>query len=1069
MVPARLLDSLPQRPPTPPRDAHAERDVDDEVDEALEILRDSFEIEDALKLSSTRQSLVDTPAQSPHSAVDQPSISAGKAAKKVDFSPWNEYNRPSGDCSQGKTTPVKALPPSRQLKPRRSILKPFAPSPSPLSTPQSSADQAILCSSRQFDSFSDTMDAILQQMAAADRHLRLDAYAALLNSLKGERNSSEIEALNTHLPQLSDFLLRDLSAINPTTNTCDGSLIAQACKTLCGLMHISSVGESFQDEFCASIIRRCISVLEDQTMPKTIVSHFIFVLHEQNFSPRIITIERGQRIIDALQFIDERIKGNSIYGNRIYVYKRLSEQKPDLMVSRMEDWLEHLFHAMLSSVTDLRIRAIQAGTAIAIALGNSSEASMIVDALFKHEPPDSKSYGHFICDKLRDMLDRKLVTEGGNAAPNVEETRSVPQIWRVVILLLRSRRHRLEHWKYLKPWLNVIQGCFNSKDVQTRYQASLAWNAFVYVVMPERDASTTLMDTLKRPIVPFLMPKGNDKNSKLARKYGLGSYLNLLYYAFRPTVAPADKSHYWTTFVVEVLEKLAAKGNNDADTACNILIALFGGFESRMWNENRIHESPHIIRPQELPVLDPKWIRQNIKIVFDAVWPVLKLARWASSTHPITETPAFRMWSLLMTALQNAGSKEITASQELKDAISHLLNFLHLVSALEEDLLPGDTDSTPFEFFQLLTETAMRKVGPLHFSNHILRRGLSFTHQVTPTSSHSRSKSDALESPLEHLILLIANRQGDPGASKRALSLVHICLEAINGTQLQRTLLGGLASAFKSNWRHLQTDTACKIWPALAQLTATILEDSASTVIQEAPQLLEPGYRALLQMLRSGLYFGPHDEQGALHQLFNAVARIVQAEIGTGAKTLLVIRPLCKDIGSLIQSDNFIHRQNCVLLTAFLLRENYEYESDRNVRRAQKSLYGEASRPNRDVLPYELILNILPTIVGSAYNDVSLSEPQISRFLFQSLDWFMEQLPRTFVSKALSKLQGSIRQWVADPEHRLNYKSKQGESELHELRTVVSCTTARPTPILTKLDPRFIPTEARSHRIGWPM
>lgn len=1059
MVPSRLLDSLPQRPPTPPRDTNAEIDVDDVVDGALDILNDSFDIENALKRTSAHQSFVDTPAQSPSSAAEQqPTSSAVKAAaaKKVGFSPWNEYNRAAGDssCASGKTTPVKLLRPSRELKPRRSILKPFAPSPSPLSTPQSSADHAVLCSAREFDSFSDNMEAVVQQLAASDRHLRLDAYAALLRSLKGERSSSDVETLITHhLERLSDFLLRDLSAINPSTSAPDGTLVTQAVKALCALLQTSCIGDAFYDDFCASVIRRSIAVLEDPGMPKLIITHFIFLLHEQNFSSRIITVERAQRIIDALQFIDERVKGNSICGNRIFVYKRLAEQVPDVMIHRMTDWLEHLFHAMLSSVTDLRIRAIQAGTSIAIALGHSSEASITVDALFKHEGPNSKTYGHYVCERLRDMLERKLVAEDGHASANVDESRSVPQIWRVVILLLRSRRHRVEHWKYLKAWLNVIQGCFNSKDMQTRYQANLAWNAFVYVVMPNDDASTNLLDTLKRPIVPQLTPKGNDKNSRYARKYGLGSYLNLLYYSFRPTASPADKARHWTTFVVEVLGKLAAKGNNDADTACNVLVALFGGFEPRIWTENRIHESPQLMTLYELPVLDPKWIRQNIKIVFDAVWPLLKLSRWSSTAHPVTETPAFKMWTQLMATLQQAGSKEITASQELKETISQLLNLLHSVSTLETELTGIDgSDCIPFELFQNLTLTAIERIGPLYFCSHILRKGSAPNFEVTATSSHAPSKPESLESPLEHLVVWIASHQSDANAFDRSRALIHVCLSQIKGIQAQRTCLGGLASSLKANRQNLRVNIARRLWLDVASLTCESLGPSVSSPIEETPQLLEPGYRAILQVLRSGLYglyAGTRDDSGPLRQLWVSTAKAIQAELGPGAKTLHLVQPLYRDISSLVQSKDPIILRNCLIYTAFLLKDGYEHESDRNIKRAQKALRGEATTAHRSISPYDLLLDLMPNVIASADNDDLLTRPEALVYLFESLASFMENLPRHLVSKALSKLQACMRKWVESTPRKPKRSLTPAEPDHRELRKAVSCFSSRPSKVLT--------------------
>lgn len=1018
MVSSRLLDTLQPRPPTPPRN------LDADIDAALDFLDDSFETERALRFIPPKAS-VETPQQTPQSSVEQPSSSSAKQAKKVNFSPWTDYNKAARAPKPVEyASSVQALPPSRELKPRKSILKPRASLSSPASkVPGSTISPEKPLSAHHFNSFTDMLEAVLHQLASEQRDYKQDAYITLLGTLRAYKNIPDISALKTKLDLLCQIILRDMFAPNNSISAPGTNMLVHACKLLGALMRLPSLEGCFDDDFYSAVLRKSIITLEDHSTPKAAVSQFLFLLTEQKFPARVFTVERAQRLLDLLQGIERRIRNNGIVGLRLVIYQRLVEQIPDLMVLRISEWLEDLCHGMLSSIPEIRCRAIDAATNIGILLGGNLDASKALVNLFNKESEDEPSYGDYFGKRLLAMLSQGTKS-AANAEPDHLQERDVPKICAAVVLFLRSQRSKLDHWRHMKLWVDVFQHCFNSPDLDTKFQTSIAWNRLVYTVMPTKDTTPGIVNLLRRPLLSQVSRDGRGKDHRARRKYTLGSYCNLLYYSFRPAASSVDWTFLWTEYVETILGQLSSKPNSDADYACKILMGLFGGFENKFWNENRAHQTPLLVSAEELPALDTKWIRQQTGVILQLVKRVLKNAQWNLDAETFEKAPVCQMWRALITAIAEAGSKEIQATKELKGAIADFTGFFHDIWMQRKDSLGSQTQF--IIRFSFLLRTTVHKLGPTHFSDQRLKKTAQSHFEVAPTPSQSNRGSGSPDSPLGHLLtLLITTQDMDDAAQVRALArtLMQSCLESKNGRHVQRELLGGCAATL-DNHGALNLPMARTIWVDLAEMATRKLMDFSgpvSPIPVGGSQQLERGYRMLRQVVQAGCHLSSETDQDIARDFLGVFKDVIKREMGPGGITLVLTDHLYKDIQTRVKSQPEENLGYILSFAAIPLAWLDLNAPLRETKLAWKMLHTDSpkTRWSNDFNPFEQIFQTIALLLERIHSLRTLPTASVTLF-FANLEIFLKNIPQHLRALCVKEVQTSFALWLRDPENCLD-------------------------------------------------
>lgn len=338
---ALFLDSLSARPPTPPRETESA------IEEALQYLDDSFAT--TTKPSPRRASghLLDTtPDQSPASSAEQQENATGKTKKKVGFTGWGTTYHVSPQYNQiGRvhtSSPLRPLPSLSSSKPRKSILKAHSSPLQPIASPDIQPRKAFCAT--DFDTLGDMFEEAVRLLASQPREIRLEVYMGLLGTLKtfDDVPEFEFEALRQKLGLLTQFIRRDCNDFNIPNNAVDTVLASQAMKVLMVLLQIANLSDSIDNEFAISLIDRSTSIFELPDPPKGLLNHYMFLMHEQHFKPRIMTVDRAEKILAALKNIEDRVTGNGVVAHRLLIYQKFLKQARSAMIAKTSDWIEHM-------------------------------------------------------------------------------------------------------------------------------------------------------------------------------------------------------------------------------------------------------------------------------------------------------------------------------------------------------------------------------------------------------------------------------------------------------------------------------------------------------------------------------------------------------------------------------------------------------------------------------------------------------------------------------------------------------------------------------------------------------
>ncbi|KAL9635150.1 MAG: hypothetical protein Q9164_003648 [Protoblastenia rupestris] len=636
---ARPLAPFLRRPPTPPKERTSKLSEDNGFQNGL-IIHHSL----------------DTPDESPSSSIEYFKTTSERARKKVGFSGWTQFHRPPSNTNKSyDSDDLRSLPPSRDCKSSKSILKP-------------SADYAALDGINALLTFDNSnlpamLRSAIQHLSSDSRSSHLDAYGSLLACLSTYEDVPNAGDLAGGVAEITGHIRRDVSTRTLGDGSMDIQLATQALKLVTVFLCTPSLAVNIPDDFRSFIVEQSFGCLENENVPKILVSHYMHLLERQKFGPKIMTAERAKRLLLALDSITTRVKGNRIIGHRLMIYQRLLSQAKSVMAFEVERWIDHLVAGLLSTIKDIRARAIPFGIEAGLQLGAMQIVSKACLDVFNRKSPEGEKVVDRLCSRLTEMMGPK------------DEAVHVAQIWSVAILFLRSHQEQIERWEHLRAWLIIIQRCFNHGDAQVKFQAYLAWNRFMFAINIGTTTAESVANMLKQPLVTQLERNRNDKfneKSKLPKQIARSSYCTLLYYALRPSATHAQLDQYWDLYVVDMIPKSFALDNHDINHACDILSALLSnGGQYRIWDQNRANLNGPV-KPEELPSLDSKWVRSRVGKIMQVFDKLFSLADWQLDSD--REAPLILSWRSFMSALGQASSKEIKVSTDTADAVAQILN-----------------------------------------------------------------------------------------------------------------------------------------------------------------------------------------------------------------------------------------------------------------------------------------------------------------------------------------------------------------------------------------------------------
>lgn len=945
--------------------------------------------------------------------------------KKVGWSEKYDYKDPPKIITDKKilfAQAVSPLTPSAERKATKSILKPHhVPGSTHLIEPFGGNDKTLTSTPLILDAR--MLESISKQLAGKDRSSRLDAYMTLSGALKACDNVPDRKALSDKMDLILQFIKRDINAKHES-GAFDIQLSKEALVLTSSFLHKKSISDMLTPDFSGYLVDYALKNLEKPGLTKEIARHLMFIIAQQKFSARIMTAERVTKLVSALHKVEDIVQGKSIIEQRINIYRTFLRQSRNHMISNL-DWLEDLLSDMLSSYPNIRSAAIAFGEEAGLDLGTESKVSSKLMEIFRGVDGRDVKYGDFCAERLRKMVARK---PPGPA----------PRIWAVVILFLRARPQQVEHWAFIKPWLDVIKVCFNSGDQETRIATNLAWNRMVFVIGQDEKVSSNMMHTLSQPLIGQLQRKDVRKVSNsenLYRKSTLSSICNLLYYSIKPNATSAQLDVFWDSYISELIGKSLtpadytenlASAEQDLSDACSILRGLFDSRTHRFWTSTRAINDNHVTAT-ELPGLDPRWLRKSAPRVFKVLSPIMELLYW---DFAFPQSKISLLWVTYITSISSAAAKEVKTSNDTMACLAFLFGTLYKIWQKGPDGLhspaPNRKDEANFfASFKVLVTTVISGLGVLPFTERLLSMGQRDSFIVVATPSHRPGKiKGEVRSPLHHLFLLLAS--ASPG-SKYDLNFLEMAEAILTPFFEARRLSKGKMDLVKDLLEILPTDNIefCgALWTILAKFATAAInlrDETAVTSLIHDTRPLGGEYRSVARILEVGISLSPREPLEGWKDLFQAMVISATTDSGHGGRAIVVVEPIAKTLTSKWQPDNECcdnKAEYCQILVA-----QASYPKDRQaLDAARKRLWGSATAgPKIHIFdPYLHFYDYTSRCLKYCYTELLSSHESSICNLLVELEALLVRCPKALFAEAVVYLQDGILCWIRDEEVKLH-------------------------------------------------
>jgi hypothetical protein len=981
------LGPLSARPPTPPKAASRSlpHDEKDRPDDSPAVFR--------------------TPGDSPLPGSGSTGAPSTRTSKKVNFSLSPKYIRPPSFANSGvKSRPdVKSLTPSNECRPTKSILK-TTQSPVPAALPNLPPNTP--------ESFAMFLESVTQQLAGESVSSRLDAYMQFFGTLMAYEGVPGEREMSGKVGLISQFIQRDLSRNPGNHGPLETNLATQALKLSAVLVGYHDIPALLPDDFKVFIVDHAISCLEDDKTPKSVLIHWMSILSSQNFPAKIMTNARITRILSLLHDLTERVSGSSIVSQRLSIYQRVLGQSKSTFVSQSALWMEHLVHGLLNHKKDIRRQAISLGFEASMTVGpNLTLSKNLQDVLDRPLDEDRKLVSE-VCDRLLKMT--RLSDNGVH----------VPQVWSVVLLLLRKKNWSINKWEHFRRWVLVLQTCFNRNELAIKAQAMLGWNRFVFAIGPNETTSRNILEMLRKPILSQIARKTQDKNASQPTQLVLSSYYNLLYYAFRPSASHSHLDAVWEEYVSvpasDIFPSVPVLCDRFSEALCNLLWSSHG----KVWVENKAMETNKFLDPEELPSIDCIWIRSRITSVLEVFESIFKSSVWVDDA--IDKSNIATAWISLANALSHASSKEITPSPESMQAVSRILGLLQRIWTAGPPSLNAVQDDHMDSFFDRFRFLSTTIISSLPFTERLLLKTTDDAFQVanTPTHHHSRENSN-LVSPVVHFLQLISNRHDVSEPSSSYLHLVDGSLEAAcsskasRGSRLELLRQYTELCSTEDDSRFGDAKFSQVVWKAAARLAAESLRFFAVQSARERDEPVLRDYENIVKILSTGLKF-PSDFL-TWNRLLYSFVLVAKSERGDLEIPALVIEPVAESVMRLCAEGG-------CLPAAALARHALpvpNYQGSLNVEESEPSSSAHPSGNRQTDFPHRL-MEMVDKILRVSYDCFDFSEAGGVADLLESLTSFLRSGVLAFRCRALECLQGPLALWLKDEVRRLNGESGDG-------------------------------------------
>lgn len=1010
---SRTLESLPPRPPTPPRDSQQSTN------------RPSL----FNRIFSKSLGAQTPPNLSPGSATAAASSPSERANRRVAWSASTDYrDHEEPPKNPNAINPKLRLIPSSadRQQPQKSILK------------QDNGDAVnrhidfhIQPNAHTPETFATMLESVAKQLAGDDRLSRIDAYMSLSDVLKATNQIPDEEALRNKMGLLAQFMRRDILA-QTAEGEVDKVLVNNALTLLASLLWKN---EQFPQEFAIFVLEHTITSFERATVPKDVVKHLMFIIGQQNFSPKIVTTDRATRLLHSTYLIQEKYNGKSIALGRLSVYKKLLQQAKAMMIAPTNTlWLKHVFEDMLNPVKNVRAPVLSFGFEAALQLGTEKQGSRAFTELFESPYDETSTYADYYHGRLLRMLQSK-------GESTSLENAAVPRIWSIMIIFLRYKPAQLDKWEFWPSYLHVLQKCFNSSDPEVKAQANLAWNRLVFASQPDDNAEKRRLN--RQLLQPFLgqlhaKRKSTSKNSKETFQITVSSACNLLYYALRPSASHTSHDLLWDLYVPPLIQQLSdtdsAEDSQNGTATCegsNQAIAILHALlnptprAKQPWRVDRAMNDERM-RFDELSPIDPKWVRSNSQRVLAVLQPLLKRRFKDLSAD---QSRLKDLWKGYLLSIAAAAAKEVITSHETMSCIAHIYTMAHAFWQQRpcHDIITQEGQSTAFldSFVYLLTEM-VKVLGMLPFSEKRLSvEDLNPFAVVATPSTGSRKAPKAAKTAVQCLVsVLIA-----PGPNIEANfavkgALRRLLLPFYEYRVKNKTTVEFLQELFQTlptieTASEVNRGAVEAVWCVLAKFMYDTLEYSypkassgGSSNSTPNSQLLGETFRDKVRVLEYGLVYISHDGLEEWQSLYSQTSYSISQEVGIGGRALAVIEPLAHSLLDLYRPEE---ARSFVSLFGSVIQDAQYPATEQSLEAARRRLWGVSSTSIRQSIdPYKQLYRAINFFLEKSYDLEGASQAVAD--MVEHTGTFIRRCPHALHEGQLQTLSNSVALWLRDPE-----------------------------------------------------
>lgn len=978
--PTRLLQSLPARPPTPPR----------------ETINHDF---DALpkQLTAHLRSL-----QTPPGVLSPCASSKDSTArrKRVGFSSQAQYQDPPiyVDQISRKQQPTPVSLPSSTSRPVKGILKP-AVIPNRL---EPARDRDLDIEKPGLLKFAEMLESTLQQLAGADRESKIDAYIMLFRGLKASSNLPDRIALQQKLDVFLQFIQRDLCPKAPN-GTVDLTLATSAVKLLHTFLRHQGIASSIPNDFAIFLVEHCVRAFQDEQAPKEVIRHLMNAMYLQNFGFEIMTSERVGRLVNALHNLENHMSGKSIVQGRILVYEKLVKQCPQHMAAH-SDWLQDLFTDMLSSAADIRSTAIRLGLHAAFSLNKDKRVvTRALDLL--NLSLENQRYVEHICERLSSMLE------------STEDCVSVPRVWSVITLFIPHP----DSWDYFKSWTTILQRSFNLANHQVKKEANLAWSRYTYRLF--LDGRLGHKKTIRIVRDALLM----QVKRKALRDSVLGSIRNFYYYACRPGMNLKVLDDIWDLGVAPLMQQLINhedEGSASIVQAAALLTGLFDYSNRRIWNQDRIAD-PALIKDSELPAIEPKWIRANAARIFELVGPILEKG-FKGLLGPTSQFQ--NLWQALVASVASASAKDVKLHDDTAKFVASAFTFLLKVWKNGLSANDGRPDrSSQFldsakDFILTLVQGLGLLPNPFVDKQFVCSREDKFVLYAGPGSHRPGKHQPVKRTPLHHLFIFLS--QVPPGVQDD--DSLAVFFDAVFSPFFDGKSASTQADICHELLRLLPLDAYCPYGPwvlCASRISVSFAEDqlSQSGSGSASGGNLGPEFREVVKVLERGLRSTPNLPCERWVQLLRALLSRVKNETGDAGVAIGVVEPLASVLKDLEPKDVVAPTPKCLQATIELVIASTQPRDKLAVDAARRRLWGTSTAGARQASfdPFDNLYKLVGgTLDELSTNASSCNSALAAQFLLE-LKHFFDRGNPLLVFRALINIQDSIACCLEDKNSRI--------------------------------------------------